>query len=154
MLIPKGFLITVIGLVLLLPLAFAGCAEDAYRKACTSCTFDANGKIDQSCQNGYQSSGTACVSTSYPIMSGQYAAGKCPQVDACAEELRSCTAQYSSGNDKADCQEGSVGTCYAVADICVNKAAAKCGGIQPQCPGSAATFLLLFGGLGYLKIKR
>lgn len=133
---------------------FAGCASDAYAKACASCSFDGYGKIDQSCSGGYQSGGTACVSASYPIMAAQYAQGKCPQVDSCADELRSCTAQYNSGNDKADCQEGSIGICYAAADQCVKQAAVKCGEIEKQCPGSSASFILLFAGLGYVAIKR
>jgi len=138
---------------LLISHSFAGCAQDSYRKACASCPFDENGKIDKSCQSGYQSSGTACVSTSYPIMSAAYTAGKCPQVDSCAAELSSCTAQYSSGNDKADCQEGSTAVCYAAADQCVRSAARACGEIEKQCPGSAATFIALFAGLGILRMK-
>jgi hypothetical protein len=133
--------------------AFAGCAADAYAKACASCSFDKDGKIDQSCSGGYQSSGTACVSASYPIMATQYAQGKCPQVDACADELRSCTAQYNSGNDKADCQEGSVGVCYAATDECVKQAAIKCGEIQKQCPGSSAAFVLLLAGFAYVRMR-
>ncbi len=136
-------------------LAFsASCAADAYRKACASCPFDENGKTDQSCSGGYQASGTACVSTTYPIMAAKYAEGKCPEVDACASELSSCVAQYSSGNDKADCQEGSLAVCYAAADECTKEAAAKCGQIQSPCSGSAATFLLLFAGLAFVKISR
>lgn len=134
-------------------MAFAGCASDAYRKACASCSFDDNGRIDSSCQQGYQSSGTACVSTSYPIMSAQYAQGKCPGVDACASELRSCTAQYSSGNDKADCQEGSVGVCYAAADQCVKSAAIKCGEIEQQCPGSITVLVLLLLGAAFVSTR-
>jgi len=145
--------ITAIGFVILLAgLAFAGCASDAYTKTCASCPFDENGKVDSSCKSGYQSSGTACVSTSYPIMSAQYAQGKCPAVDACADELHSCTAQYSTGNDKADCVEGSASACYAAADICVSKAARGCGEIERQCPGSSAGFILLLLGIGFVKM--
>jgi hypothetical protein len=134
---------------------FAGCAQDAFNKACGSCTFDANGKIDKSCQSGYQSSGTTCVSASYPIMAGKYAAGQCPEVDSCASELRSCTAQVSGGNDKADCQEGSVTTCYAAADICVRQAAVKCGEIEnQQCTGAPAGLILLLAGVGFVSRKR
>lgn len=152
MAITKIFLFCLV-LSLAAGLAFAGCASEAYQKACASCSFDANGKIDSSCQSGYQSSGTACVSTSYPIMSAQYAQGKCPQVDACADELRSCTSQYSTGDDRADCQEGSVGVCYSAADACTKRAAIACGEIEKQCPGTTATFLLLFLGIGALKLK-
>jgi hypothetical protein len=140
-------------LLALASVSFAGCAADAYSKTCASCAFDENGKVDQSCKSGYQSSGTTCVSVSYPIMAGKYAEGKCPAVDSCAEELRSCTAQYSSGNDRADCQEGSNAICYAAADECVKKAAIKCGEIEKSCPGSAAGFILLFAGLAFVKLR-
>lgn len=146
-------LVAFLGLMLVLPALFAGCASDAYNKACASCTFDADGKIDQSCMGGYKASGTACVSTSYPIMAAKYARGECPAVDACAEELSSCVAQYSSGNDRADCTEGSVGVCYAAADSCTRSAAGQCGEIEKQCPGSAATFILLFAGMAFVKIS-
>ncbi len=143
-----------IGLVLFLAGAsFAGCAYDAYTKTCSSCPFDENGKVDQSCKSGHQSGGTSCVSASYPIMSAQYAAGKCPQVDACANELRSCTAQYASGNDREDCQEGSTAICYTAADNCVKRAAIECGEIEKQCPGSAAGFVLLLAGFAFARLR-
>lgn len=144
--------VLVFGLVLA-PLAFAGCAADSYRKACTSCSFDAFGNMDPSCWGGYKTSGTACVSASYPIMAAKYADGKCPQVDACASELQSCVSQYASGNDKADCQEGSVGVCYSAADACTKSAAVKCGEIETQCPGSTASFILLFAGLIFVRMR-
>lgn len=142
-----------LGILAIAGVAAAGCAGDAYSKACASCSFDQSGRIDNSCQKGYQSSGTACVSASYPIMSAQYAQGKCPQVDSCADELRTCTAQYSSGNDKADCEEGSVSVCYAAADACVRQAAKSCGEIEAQCPGSSAIFIALFALLGFVKMR-
>ena len=119
----------------------ASCAADAYRRSCASCSFDASGKIDRSCSDGYKNSGITCTSTSYPIMSGKYAAGQCPQVDACAEQLSSCVAQYSTGDDRADCQEGSVGVCYSAADACTRSAAIACGEVQQQC--GAPTFILM-----------
>jgi hypothetical protein len=149
----KLILLSVGILVMLSGAVFAGCAAEAYSKTCASCSFDANGKVDQSCKEGYQSSGTSCVSMSYPIMAAKYADGKCPEVDYCAEELRSCTAQYSSGNDLADCQEGSTAICYAAADQCVKSAAVKCGEIESPCPGSSAGFILLFAGLAFVKLR-
>lgn len=134
--------------------SFAGCATESYQKACASCQFDANGKIDKSCQSGYQSSGTACVSTSYPVMAAKYAEGKCPQVDDCASELRSCTAQYSTGDDKADCAEGSVAVCYSAADVCTNSAAAKCSDIENPCKAPAAVLVMLFAGLAFIRIRK
>lgn len=133
--------------------AFAGCAYSAYSRACTACTFDTNGKIDPECQSGHQASGTTCVSSTYPIMSAKYAKGECPDVDACASELRSCVAQYSGGSDLENCREGSVGVCYSTADVCVSNAAKKCGEIEAQCPGSSATFILLMLGIGFVRIR-
>lgn len=121
---------------------FADCALDAYQKACASCPFGANGKIDQSCSDRYRSSGVACVSASYPIMSAKYSAGKCPEVDVCASGLSSCLSQYSTGNDRADCQDSLVAACYAESDGCVKRAAIKCGEIEEECPGSAGIILL------------
>jgi hypothetical protein len=144
-------------LVLILVLAFASlafsasCAKDAYDKACASCSFT-NGKIDRSCSDGYKASGTACVSTSYPVMAGRYATGGCPALDSCASDLSSCIAQYSSGNDSADCQEGSVAVCYAAADECTKQAAIKCGEIKSPCAAPGG-FLLLFAGLAFVKIN-
>ncbi|VVC01608.1 Uncharacterised protein [uncultured archaeon] len=126
--------------------AAASCAADAYRKSCSSCPFDDRGKMDQPCYQGYQSGGTACVSASYPMAAGLYAQGKCPDIDACASELSSCKAQYSSGNDTADCAEGSVSVCFSAADQCVAKAAAKCEGIKPPCGLPIGLIALAIGG--------
>ncbi|MEW6034978.1 MAG: hypothetical protein AB1529_00055 [Candidatus Micrarchaeota archaeon] len=77
-------------------------------------------------------------------------------VAGCAQSAypKACTAQYSSGNGRADCQEGSVSICYAAADSCVRSAARACGEIESQCPGSSAGFVLLFAGIGYVGIRR
>lgn len=139
--------------LLLAGVSFAGCAYDAYAKACNSCSFDASGKIDQSCSSGYKSGGTACVSASYPIMAAKYAAGECPGVDACASELSSCSSQYASGNDKADCQEGSVGVCYKAADACVQSAAIKCGEVEKECGAPVGMILMALAGALFLSRK-
>ena len=148
------FLSLLAGFLLVAGVVSAGCASDAYAKACSSCSFDKDGKIDQSCSKGFQDSGTACVSTTYPIMAAKYAQGKCPDVDTCAQDLQACTAQFGSGDDKADCAEGSVGSCYATADSCVKSAAIKCGEMEKQCPGSTATFVLIFGGIAFIRIRK
>lgn len=130
----------------------ASCAADAYRKSCAQCSFDASGKMDRSCSDGFRGSGITCTSTTYPIMSGKYAAGQCPQVDACAEELRSCTAQYASGDERADCQEGSVAVCYAAADQCTSSAARACGEVE-QCgaPAFVLMGMLALAGFAYYR---
>jgi hypothetical protein len=101
---------------------------------------------------GYQSGGTSCVATSYPIAASKYAKGECAAIDDCASELRSCTGQYSSGNDSADCAEGSVAVCYAAADQCTRSAAVKCGEVTTQCPGTG--LILLSVGLGLVFLRR
>lgn len=132
--------------------AFAGCAAEAYSKSCASCAFD-NGKMDPACAGGYKASGITCTSASYPIMSAKYAKGECAAVDSCASELSSCIAQYSSGNDQADCSEGSLAICYSAADQCTKSAAVKCGEIETQCPGTSAGLILLFFGVFAAKLK-
>lgn len=136
--------ILLIGLLVSAGVLHAGCALDAYNKACGACSFDANGKIDQSCSGGYQASGTACVSSAYPTAAAKYAAGKCPGIDACTSQLTSCKAQMTSGNDSQDCQEGVMAQCFKEADTCVTKAAADCGEKIP-CINAPAAFVLVVG---------
>lgn len=133
--------------------AAGSCAANAYNQACSSCSFDASGKMDAACYGGFKASGTTCTSVSYPIMAAKYAKGDCPAVDACASQLSACTAQYSSGNDSADCKEGSLAVCFAAADSCTSHAATQCGEIEKQCPGTSAGFVLLAGFLGYGKLS-
>lgn len=141
--------------ILVLSFVFAGasfaasCSVDSYRNACSGCSFDANGKIDKECMNGKKSAGIACVSSSYPRMSIEYAQGKCPQVDECSAQLQSCLSQMGTGNDKADCAEGSSMTCYAISDQCVQKAAGKCPPPDPNnpCGLPAALIMLVVGGV-------
>lgn len=140
------FLKATVMVLFLAGFAFAGCSENAYRSACSSCSFDANGRIDQQCMSAQKSGGIACVSSSYPLMAAEYAQGKCPQVDQCASDLQACLSQVGSGNDRADCAEGSATTCYATSDICVRQAAAKCPPQQP-CQAPAALIMLVIGGV-------
>jgi len=131
-------------IALISAVSFAGCAADAYRSACSSCQFDANGKMNQACYASYQGSGTACTTGKYPITSAKYSAGNCSQVDECISQLSSCTAQYKSGNDSADCQEGSLSVCFSAADSCMQSAAARCEGVQSPC---GTTAMILFAGV-------
>ncbi len=127
----------------------AGCSEKAYVAACSGCSFDANGRMDQSCSSAQRAGGIACVSASYPIMSAKYSAGQCPGVDACASELSSCVSSVSSGNDKANCEEGSAHTCYAASDSCIQTAAKNCGEFEGQtCSGSSGLILAVLGIVG------
>lgn len=140
------FLAIATAVLFLAGFAFAGCSESAYRSACSGCSFDANGKIDQSCMSGHKSAGIACVSSSYPLMAAEYAQGKCPMVDECASQLQACISQVGSGNDSADCAEGSATTCYATSDICVKQAAAKCP-VQQPCQAPVMLIMLVMGGV-------
>lgn len=131
----------------------ATCSADSYSKACASCPFDGQGKMDQPCYQGFQAGGTACVASSYPLAAAKYAKGECPEIDACASELSSCKSQYSTGDDKADCNEGSTSVCFSAADQCVQKAVAKCEGVQ-ACPAPTGLILLVLGGAflaGYIR---
>ncbi|MCX6777478.1 MAG: hypothetical protein NT157_01175 [Candidatus Micrarchaeota archaeon] len=112
----------------------ADCSSVAYKKACGQCSFDANGKMDEACFKAKQAEGLTCTTASYPIASAKYAKGECPAIDDCASELQSCQAQYASGSDKADCEEGSIAVCFAASDECVAKAANTCGEISDLCP--------------------
>jgi hypothetical protein len=101
--------------------------------------------MDQKCYQEKRSAGIGCVGTSHAIASAAYAQGKCPGIDACASELQSCQAQYSSGNDSSDCKEGSVSVCFAASDQCVDKAALDCGERPPECKAPAGLILLVAG---------
>jgi len=146
---------TVLALLLFSGAAFAGmtCAADAYRNSCAGCGFDASGKMNQTCYQQKKAGGIACVSASHAIASAAYAAGKCPGIDACASELQACQSQYGSGNDKADCAEGSLSVCFSASDQCVDKAAAECGEKPPECKAPAA-MIMLVAGLAFVGFAR
>jgi hypothetical protein len=131
-------LLGIFSIILLSSAIFAGCSEDAYVNGCNGCKFDnATGKFDRTCTDAKKNEGTACLATSYPVAMANYRNGNCSMVDKCISDLNSCTASVSSGNEKADCAEGSTRTCYAVADACFKNAAAKCSNIQNPCPAPA-----------------
>jgi len=143
-------------LVFLAGITYAGCGSEAYAGACSSCSFDASGSMESSCSSGIQTSAVSCYMQRYPVTYANYTQGKCPEVDNCISELQSCKAQYQTGNDRADCQEGSVSVCFAAADSCMASVAQKCEGIQNPCGGTTSFILLLFGASAVLaawKIK-
>jgi len=150
-------LLFVFGFLTLLNTLSASCIAEAYSKSCSSCPFDEYGKMDSSCYNKYKSSGITCLSATYPLASAKYAQGICPQIDSCLSNLESCKAQYSSGNDRADCQEGSVSVCFASADACVRSAALKCEGIEGElepCRSSLLGMLVLLVLVGIAKYRK
>ena len=138
---------TAIALLLFSGAAFAGmtCSADAYRNSCAGCGFDASGKMNQTCYQEKKAGGIACVSTAHAIASTEYAAGKCPGIGTCASQLQSCQSSVSTGNDSADCKEGSMNTCFAAADICVDSAARECGEKPPECKAPAGLIMLVVG---------
>ena len=79
------------------------------------------------------------------VAAAAYAQGKCPGIDTCASQLQACQAQAGTGNDKADCAEGSVSVCFAAADNCVDSAARECGEKPPECKGPAGLIMLIVG---------
>jgi hypothetical protein len=132
-------------------MAFAGCASSAYTKSCSECSFDDNGKMNQTCYKAKQAGGTTCLATSHAIMSAQYAAGKCPQIDACIESLNACKASLATGNDKQDCDSRVLTSCFDVADACVDKAGPQCGEtpLLESCATGPA-LIMLIGGFVFL----
>ena len=106
--------------------AASNCSQDAYRKACQNCAVDQFGKMNETCSQGYQSSGQACVASTYPVMATKYAIGMCPAVDACISTLQSCKDAFSLGNDSADCSYPPVEKCFKDSDICVDRASQNC----------------------------
>ncbi len=138
----RTIIFAVLALIVMASLSSAGCATTAYQQACTLCNFDAQGKINQTCSQQYQESGTACVSAQYPVASAAFAAGKCPGIQTCADTLQTCKAAIASGNDSEDCQGGVMTQCFKDADLCVAKAAADCGDKVP-CINAPASFVLL-----------
>ncbi|GEM_PF-2352377 len=141
------FLIAAFTALLIAPPVFAGCSEGAYLSGCSSCAFDnATKKFDRSCTDAKKSEGTACLATSYPVAMNNYRNGNCSMVDECISQLNSCTASVSSGNEKADCEEGSMTTCYATADICFRQAAGKCSALEPPKCDAPIGIIIVAGG--------
>ena len=147
----KLFAIILFGLALAsFSFATTPCAYSSYHKACQYCSFDQNGKMDQSCYQGYQGGGTSCVASTYPIASGKYSLGQCPQIDSCTSDLQRCKAMVTSGNDKTDCSQSYVADCFSQADACMEAAAEACGDKIKVCPFA----LLLPALLGFVFLRR
>jgi hypothetical protein len=102
------------------------CATSAYVDSCNKCTFNASGTMNQVCYDYWQSYGKRCIAEKRPMLASAYSNGKCPEVDACAQELKSCKSAVSTGNDQQDCLNPLVGTCFTDADACVAKAENTC----------------------------
>lgn len=120
--------VLVIALLLLAGLshAEATCALDSFQKACDSCSFDANGKMDQECWKQYESEGTTCLGISYPMMSAKYTFGSCPQMDECVQRLSACKEMHKSGSDLVDCKNPEMLYCFLKGDNCAQAANAVC----------------------------
>lgn len=151
------------GLLILTSLVFAAtCAQKSYSASCTKCKFDQNGKMDQACYEGYQTSGKACLFGAYPLESIQYSSGNCPAIDVCVDRLQTCKAMYSTRNDQLDCDVGQINHCFIRGDACVAKAVQNCSGTPPDelidlsppagwCDGFFYLMIPLFVGVFYYK---
>lgn len=106
--------------------AAADCASGPFIKACSACTFDANGKMNQACWKSYESEGQTCLATSYPMMALKYGLTGCAQLDTCVQRLSACKEAHKSGSDAADCNNAAMINCFTVADNCAERASAVC----------------------------
>lgn len=152
-----------LGFILLISVSFAAtCAQKSYTTSCSKCSFDQNGKMDQSCYEKYQGSGQACLFAAYPLESMAYTSGNCPAIDACIERLQTCKAMYSSGNDLSDCATGDITNCFVQGDRCVAMAVKNCNEpppVQPEfdappaawCDGFFFLIIPLFLGIAFVK---
>lgn len=100
---------------------------DSFKKSCNTCTFDAQGKMDKKCWEDIQESAKTSLGLAYPAMSFQYTlGGGCEALDKCISALQSCKAMYTTGNDKTDCTQGDLITCFKQADACADAANKVC----------------------------
>lgn len=106
--------------------AAAACASEPFAKACSACTFDANGKMNQACWKSYESEGQTCLATSYPMMALKYQFSGCEQLDTCVQRLSACKEVWKSGSDAVDCKSVGMINCFKTADICAERANAVC----------------------------
>jgi hypothetical protein len=142
----------------------ATCAEKSYADSCAKCGFDASGKMDPSCYQGYQTRGTACLFAAYPATATMYQMGSCPAVQICIDRLQECKALYTSGNDQYDCQMGSLDQCFERGDTCIEAAAQDCNkdpsdelaNVAPSpsfCDGTFLAILFPLAGVIIIKLK-
>jgi hypothetical protein len=120
-------------LLIIFGLVFAGVASaatvsmDSYRKSCTTCSFDSNGKMDQKCWEEIQDGAKVDLAVAYPGMSFKYQWGDgCKPLDQCIAALQSCKALHTSGNDQTDCVHNRLTYCFKSADACAEAANKIC----------------------------
>ena len=106
--------------------AAAACASEPFLKACSACTFDANGKMNEGCWKSYESEGQTCLATSYPMMALKYQFSGCEQLDTCVQRLSACKEAWKSGSDAVDCKSVGMIDCFKRGDICAERANAVC----------------------------
>jgi hypothetical protein len=106
--------------------AAASCASGPFIKACSACTFDASGKMNQACWKSYESEGQTCLATSYPMMALKYELSGCEQLDTCVQRLSACKEAHKSGSDAVDCKSAGMINCFTVADTCAERASEVC----------------------------
>src|SRR5512137_1691185 len=79
------------------------CAYKGYVQACECGEFDEKGTMSDKCFARGKAGSIACLTTTYPIMSGKYYAGECPTMDVCIQTLQACINVNCPGTDKEDC---------------------------------------------------
>ena len=116
----------IMALLALVPLASAeSCGAEAYANSCKGCHFQ-DGRMDPACYEGYQTSGEACLFAAYPLSVTAYENKKCPAIQYCIDQLNSCKASASTGNDENDCQGTAVAACFIAGDACIDDATKHC----------------------------
>jgi hypothetical protein len=82
--------------------------------------------MDKACWKSYEDDGKSALALAYPIMSGKYAFGSCPQMDTCISRLSACKAAATSGSDLKDCSSTAVNNCFMMGDVCIEAANKVC----------------------------
>lgn len=130
-----------------------GCGQQAYFDACIFCSFTEGGKINDSCKNGYTSNGRTCIMSKYPVAAGMYTAGNCTEWDDCVSQTSACVRAASTGNDKEDCTNMAIESCYTQGDACIETASRACAARAPRLPCGITLFVLAGAGLVLLAAK-
>jgi hypothetical protein len=113
------FILVVFAALFLSGLSFAAtCSYDAFIQSCAQCPFDAYGKMNETCSDSFQTDAKTCLGKEYPIMSGKYLFGQCPQIDECVSKLTACKDANRPGSNKDECSNQGSKNCFVMADQC------------------------------------
>ena len=105
-------------------IAFAWCATDQYDLACEQC-LGLNGgnpdKMDDMCYAAKQARGIHCFQSAYPETYTAYRAGNCSEINGCMGALNDCVDSEKSGNDRRDCEQGTLVHCFREVENCMGQ---------------------------------